>query len=56
MRRILDIYMFDLTAGAAFILFLNVPWAFNELAACRVTTGVTDLQLGAYFLCVDVGH
>lgn len=48
--------MVDLTAGAAFVLFFDVPWAFNELAACRVTAGVTDLQLSADFLCVDVGH
>lgn len=56
MWRILDIDVFYLTANTAFILFLHLPWTFDELAACRVTTGVTDLQLHADFLCVDVGH
>lgn len=47
MGRLLDIDVPDLTANAAFVLFSHVPLTFDELATCRVTTGVADLQLGA---------
>lgn len=47
MGGLLDIDVPDLTANAAFILFSHVALTFDELATCRVTTGVADLQLGA---------
>lgn len=47
MGRLLDIDVADMTANAAFILFSHVPLTFDELATCRVTTGVANLQLGA---------
>jgi hypothetical protein len=54
--RVLDIDVLDLTTNAAFILLFYVSLTLDKLASCRVTTGVTDLQLDADPLIVEVGH